>query len=304
MKAYSIFDDFDQDAIVLLEDAGVDLMVHPLGRPRPDDDQMKKIIEEYDCIIIGTSQKMRPEMFENITSPKIIATASVGLDHIQVPDDKKYLITVYNTPKANAQSVAEFTIGTALSCVKRLAEGCALYNDGKNNKALSQKPEDLYGKTMGVIGAGNISRKIMEYASVLGMDVVYWTAHPEKHDIPYEYLPLEKLAENADLISVNLPNNAGTQNLISQDLVQKMKANCIFISVSRLATINIAALINKAQKEKSFYVNVDIDVDGEVVKKIQNKKHVYITPHIGGGTIETRKRMFREVSEQIVNGLR
>ena len=300
MKIYSIFDDFDEESISILEKAGIELTVHPLGVPRPDDALMEKILYEYDGIIIGTSQKIKPEMFENITSHKIIATASVGVDHIQIPKDKKTLITIYNTPKANAQSVAEYTMGVALSCVKRLAEGDYLYRLGCNNKSLSNKPEDLAGKTIGVIGAGNISKKIMEYAAVLGMNVQYWTAHPQKYNIPYAYIPLEKLIKNADVLSFNLPNNPDTRNFISKDLVDSMRENCIFISVSRIDTIDFGALIERAQSEKNFYVNVDIDVDEKIVKAIQGKKNVFVTPHIAGGTVETRKRMFKEVAEQIV----
>ena len=300
MKIYSIFDDFDEESISILEKAGIELTVHPLGVPRPDDALMEKILYEYDGIIIGTSQKIKPEMFENITSHKIIATASVGVDHIQVPEDKKSLITIYNTPKANAQSVAEYTMGVALSCVKRLAEGDYLYRLGCNNKSLSNKPEDLAGKTIGVIGAGNISQKIMEYAAVLGMNVQYWTAHPQKYNIPYAYIPLEKLIKNADILSFNLPNNPDTRNFISKDLVDSMRENSIFISVSRIDTIDFDALIERAQSEKNFYVNVDIDVDEKIVKAIQGKKNVFVTPHIAGGTVETRKRMFKEVAEQIV----
>lgn len=174
---------------------------------------------------------------------------------------------------------------------------------GENNKALSNKPEDLSGKTMGVIGAGNISRKIMEYAAVLGMNVQYWTAHPQKYNLPYRYIPLGNLVEDADVLSVNLPDNRATKNLISKDLIDRMKGNCVFISVSRIDTIDLDALIEKAQSERSFYVNVDIDVNEKIVSAIQGKKNVFVTPHIAGGTVETRKRMFREVSEQIVKNL-
>ena len=113
---------------------------------------------------------------------------------------------------------------------------------------------------------------------------------------------MEKLIESADVLSVNLPNNSGTKKFISKDLVDKMKSNCIFISVSRIDTIDLDALIKRAQTEMNFYVNVDIDVNEKVVNAIQGKKNVFITPHIAGGTTETRKRMFKEVSEQIVQG--
>ena len=305
MKVYSIFDDFDDTAIRTIEEAGCQITVHPLGVQRPDSTQMKIILEEYDCVIIGTSQKISEDMFENITEPRIIATASVGLDHINIPEDKRQLVTILNTPKANAQSVAEYTMGCALSCVKRLVEGCELYRQEKNNKCLFRKPEDLAGKTIGVIGAGNISVRIMEYAQFFGMNVLCWTRSPEHHkglvEKGIQFVTLAELAETADVISVNLPNNSGTKHLISPDIVQLMKDTAVFISVSRQDTVDVEALIEKSKACPGFYVCLDLDVNKTIVDQMPDLPNVMITPHIAGGTVETRKRMFREVSEQIVS---
>lgn len=301
MRAYCIFDDFTPEAAALIRGAGIELTEHPLGVPRPAGDELGRLLKEYDCLILGTSQKLTPELFDGIDSPKIIATASVGTDHIQVPEDKKHLITVLRAPRANARSVAEYTVTAALSCVKRMQEGAALYAEGKDNKKLSAKPEDLWGKTMGVVGAGNISVMIMEYAAMLGMRVLYWTAHPEKHtlDSRFVYRPLEELAAEADVISVNLPNNAGTRGLISRELVARMKSRCVFISVSRLETVDLAALVERAEAEQSFYVNADIDVNEAVIALTKGRPHVCITPHIAGGTVESRKRAFTDVAEEL-----
>ena len=303
MKAYSIFDDFTDEAIDILENKGVGLTVHPLGVARPDSTQMKQILEEYDCVIIGTSQKITGDMFENIDSPRIIATASVGVDHIHVPEEKKSLVTIINTPKANAQSVAEYTMGCALACVKRLEEGNQLYKAGKNNKALYQKPEDLCGKTIGVVGAGNISARIMEYAQFFNMKVLCWTRNPEVHrelkEKGVQFVSLDELVSRADVISVNLPNNAGTKGLISSELISKMKSSAVFISVSRLDTINVDDLLQRAVNERGFFVCLDLDINGDIVEKIPDVPNVLITPHIAGGTVETRKRMFREVAESV-----
>lgn len=303
MRAYSIFDDFTQEAIDILTGAGVELTVHPFGVPRPDHDQMKAILEEYDCVIIGTSQKITEDMFERITTPRIIATASVGLDHIRVPEEKKALVTIINTPKANAQSVAEYTMACALSCVKRLAEGNKLYSERKNNKALYQKPEDLLGKTIGVVGAGNISVRIMEYAQFFGMKVLCWTRNPGGHNELKEkgvqFVSLEDLVATSDVISVNLPNISGTKGLVSSRLVSKMKDTAVFISVSRIDTIDIDALFTKAINERSFYVCLDLDVNEDVVQEKPEIPNVLVTPHIAGGTVETRKRMFREVADSV-----
>lgn len=303
MRVYSIFDDFTDEAIKILTDAGMDVAVHPPGTPRPNHGQMKEILEDYDCVIIGTSQKLTEDMFENINTPRIVATASVGLDHIQIPEGKKNIVKVINTPKANAQSVAEYTMGCALSCVKRLSEGNTLYRSGKTNKALFRKPEDLAGKTIGVVGAGNISARIMEYAQFFGMRVLCWTRNPNQHreleTKGVRFTGLDKLCEDSDVISVNLPGNPETKNLISCEFVSLMKDTCIFISVSRLETIDADALFEKAKLSFLFHVFLDVDVTPEIVAKIQGIRNVVVTPHIAGGTIESRRRMFVEVAKKI-----
>lgn len=303
MKLYCIFDDYPKEACKHLNEVGIDINVHPFGLPRPDRSQMKTIIEQYDGVIIGTSQKISKDMFENVSGPRIIATASVGTDHIEIPEEKKKMITVINTPKANAKSVAEYTFGCALLCCKRLYEGRNLYYSGKNNKSLRRKPEDLYGKTIGVIGAGNISAEIMNMSKNFGMRVLFWTPHPEMHSdliqSGMKYTDLHVLCSESDVISVNLPNKESTVGFISEQLVAEMKDDAIFISVSRLPTINLNALKNKAVQHSSFYVCLDIDVDEEAIKTIPDISNFIVTPHIAGGTIETRKRMFNEIAKYI-----
>ena len=304
VKVYSIFDDYNESAAAKLKEAGIELTIHPTGVARPSEEEMKLILEEYDAVIIGTSQKIKPFMFKDVQGKRIIATASVGKDHICLPEDKKDQVLVLNTPKANAQSVAEYTIACALSCCKRLIEGADLYSQGKNNKQLSAKPAELYGKTMGVIGAGNVSVRTMEYAQMFGMKLLCWTAHPENHaellEKSVSFVEIETLVEEADVISVNLPNNNDTKNIISKELVDLMKDDAIFISVSRKDTIDWKALFDKAINNKNFYACVDIDVDNDVVAGLPNIPNVLVTPHVGGSTAETRQRMFIEIADKLV----
>lgn len=304
MKIYSIFDDFDQEAVNIIEHSGIELTVHPMGKTRPDEDQMKSILEEYDGVILGTSQKITEQMFENIDNPRLIASASVGLDHIKIPKDKKNLITIINTPKANARSVAEYTLGVALASCKRVLEGNILYREGKDNKKLFSKPEDLHGKTIGVVGAGTISAEIMQLAACFGMTVIYWTRRPEHHEDlknkGFRYVSLDELMRTADVISVNLPNNEGTKGIISEQLVSVMKKNAIFVSISRIDTISFNALLEKAIQNRDFYLCLDIDVDKSIYEQIPNQTNIIVTPHIAGGTVETRKRMFNELAKSIV----
>ena len=305
MRAYSIFDDFTKEALDILTAAEVEVTVHPTGVPRPDAVRMKEILKEYDCVIIGTSQKITEDMFQGIDTPRIIATASVGLDHIKVPESKRSLVTVINTPKANAQSVAEYTMACALACCKRLDEGSRLYRQGKNNKSLFQKPEDLLGKTMGVVGAGSISERIMAFASFFGMRILCWTRNPEQHrDLEryaVRFVSLDELVRIADFISVNLPNKPETVGLISSELISRMKPSAVFISVSRLDTVDAEALFARAREDRGFYVCLDLDLDPELVRQTPDQPNVMVTPHIAGGTVETRKRMFTEIAQSLAS---
>ena len=304
MKAYSIFDDFTKEAIEVLEKAGIDLTVHPLGVPRPNHDQMKVILEQYDIVIIGTSQKIMEDMFDNIADARIIATASVGVDHIKIPGSKAHLVSIINTPNANTQSVAEYNIGAMLTTRKRIIEGNALYAQGLDNKKLVRKPEDIHGTTVGFVGAGRISGKTMELLYPFGVNILCYSDDADQRQYLTEqfgvkFVSLEELARESDIISVNVPNTPDTYHLISSNLVESMKEDCIFISIAREQVVDIPALINKANVNPNFYTVLDLDVIPDYVGK-NNTRNIIITPHIAGGTIETRKRMFKEVSQGVV----
>jgi D-3-phosphoglycerate dehydrogenase len=305
MRLYTIFDDFDPIAAQIIRGAGITLDIHPKGVARPDQATMKRILEEYDGVIIGTSQKIGEAMLDSIKSPKIIATASVGTDHIQIPKEKRDFFRIYNTPKANAQAVAEYTFATALSCLKRIEEGRRLYLLGKDNKSLSQKPVELFGKTLGVIGAGAISKRIMEFGQFFGMDIFCFTRHPEKHEdlqeLGVKFSSLWEVAKQSDVLSVNLPNVPETKGIVSKELVSCMKSEGVFVSVSRLDTISFPDLLEKSKQNRNFYTCLDIDGNEEVARQSQGMENVIVTPHIAGGTRETRIRMFRELARQITS---
>lgn len=304
MKAYIVFDDFLPDSVRELQDAGISVMVHKKGQARPDRNEMKCILEQFDIVIIGTGQKIDEGMWENITTHRIIGSASAGLDHIRVPDNKKHLLTVVNTPTANVRSVAEYVLGVMLMLRKRVLEGNALYYMGADNKKLIRKPEDLYGTTVGLIGAGHISTMIMEMLKPFGTKILCYTKHPSQHldlvqRFDVEFVTLPELVKRSDLISVNVTFDSSTTNLINDELVAAMKENCIFISISRPQVVDVEALLKKGELNSNFYICLDIDVIPEYAGR-NNNRNIIFTPHIAGGTIETRKRMFMEVTKGIL----
>ena len=304
MRAYSIFDDFPSEATHLLENAGIDVTVHPAGVPRPDSEQFVQLLDQYDCLIIGTSQKISENMFDNVVTPKLLATASSGTDHIHIPENKRDLITVVNAPNSNAISVAEYIFGAMFLSRKRYFEGNILYSQTKDNKKLIKKPEDVYGSTIGLVGAGRISTRVLQLLQPMGVKSLCHTKNPASHmdlveKYSVEFVSLDELAHRSDIIAVNVPGNESTLNLINEDIIKRMKDTCVFISISRSNVVDVNALFRKANENENFYAVLDLDVVSEYAGMC-NGRNFIITPHIAGGTIEGRNRLFMEATENIV----
>lgn len=304
MRIFCIFDDIDEESRNMFNNSGIELDVLEKGKERPDGEELRLIIEKYDGMIIGTGQKIPENYFKNVNSKKVIGTASIGTDHIQVPQEKKELVYIVNAPLGNVLSVAEYVIGSTLSCLKKFEEAIELYKLEKNNKFLRKKAEDLHGKTFGVIGAGNVAKKVIDYVHLFGCRIICYTAHPQYHSElskqGVEFVSLDELVQMADVISLNLPDTSETKGIISESIISKMKNEAIFVSISRKGVIDIEALKNKAYNNPFFYVFLDVDVDAQIAQYVSECSNFMATPHIAGGTVESRVRMFQEVAQKCV----
>ena len=304
MKAFSIFDDFPHSSIALLEEQGISITLNPKGEERPTGDALKLLLNEYDVLFISTAQKMAEEMFKDVSTFKIIGTASSGVDHIHIPVDKRHLIKIANAPQANRRTVTEHTFGLILTLRKQLIEGRATAAQGLSKKAMVGKPVDLYGSTMGVIGAGGIASTVLRMAQCFGLNRLCWTLHPENHkDLSEEgvlFVDIDTLLKKSDIVSVNLPLSLETKNLITQERVELLKETATFITTSRLEISDNKALMEKAKRIPTF--SVGMDVDAVTIKELWNPamNNVIVTPHIGGGTIESRLRLFNECTGNVI----
>ncbi|MDO5396821.1 MAG: NAD(P)-dependent oxidoreductase [bacterium] len=305
MKAYSIFDDFPASSVEILERSGIEVTLLPKGMERPEGEALKRLLNEYDVLIISTAQKMPEEIFEDINEPKIIATASIGIDHVHIPEGKKSFIKLVNAPKANRISVAEHTFGLILALKKQLNEARRIAAEGKSKKVMQYKPNDLYGSTIGVIGAGGTAGAVLDMAKAFGMKRMAWTRNPENHenlaDDGVEFTELDYLLKNADIISVNLPMTDETNGLISADKIELIKENAVFITVSRTEITDNEALLKRASVQKNLFVGMDIDADKVCGLWDDDMDNVIVTPHIAGGTVESRVRLFDEVSHAVIS---
>ncbi|MCD7860203.1 MAG: hypothetical protein LUH51_08650 [Firmicutes bacterium] len=305
MQAYSIFDDFPASAAATLERAGIAVTVHPRGAARPAGEELKALLDAYDILILGTGQKMPQSSFSTLTDRRIIGTASIGTDHICVPPEKRELVRVVNAPKSNRISVAEHTLMLILALEKNLLDAIGVAERGASKKEMHHNPSDLFGKTIGVVGAGGTARAVLSLAQVMGMRCLCATRSPEKHRdlLGVRFVSLDELLQSAQILSVNLPLVDDTYNLIHSGRIRQMREDAIFISLSRPEITDNASLLARARENPMFRVGLDADADKLAGLWDTSMKNVIVTPHIGGGTVESRIRMFEEVSENIVLAL-
>ena len=299
MRAYSVFDDVPLEAAAVLGRVDVEATLHPYGVPRPSGETLRELIEAYDIVLISTAETVTEDMLRGVKTPKILATASSGTDHIHIPADKAALIRVANAPTANAQSVAEHTFALLLALEKHLTEARVLAAHGESKKKMRARPEELAGQTLGVIGAGHTAAAVLRLGKAFDMETVCWTRYPERHadivELGVRFAALDELLTKADVISLNLPLTEETQGLISRRRIDVMKPGAAFVSTSRPELIDLPPLLGRAAREPDFAVGLDIDAGMAYGLWNEASPNVIVTPHIAGGTTQARRRLFLEV---------
>ena len=305
MKAYCAFTKLCNEPKKLLEDNGIKLTYNDVVGKIPNGDEITKLLEDYDILIIGTSSKITADLLKNIETPKIIATLSVGLDHIEKAVFDLPMVDVVNIKYANALSVAEHIFALILSLNKRIYESNHnVVNRQSKLNCCHERPDDISGKTLGLIGAGNITREVIRIASAFDMKMICHTKNPQNHKdllkIGVEFTELDDVLKSSDIITLGIPLSAETQNLISRDKIALMKPTATFINAARTHVADTQALIEYADRHDTFYVGLDIDLDEHEELLAKYRKNVITTHHTAGASKQAMFRMELELAENIV----
>ncbi len=303
LKAYSIIKDLNKKACEIIKNNGIQLDISNSDK-RPDKDELIKLLNQYDILIIGIEDKFTKDMLPMTTKKKIIATLSIGLDHIDNVFLENDNIKIINCQNSNVVSVAEHIFALILGLKKRIIEANDISLKGENRKKLSMKSNDITGSTLGVIGAGKISREVIRISKVFDMNIICNTLNPELHEDlmkqGVKFVSLDEVLSNADIITINIPLNEENRNIISKEKIRLMKRTATFINTSRGELVDMNELIKYADENNTF--NVGLDIDAEDYKDILNIKrnNVIVTPHIAGVTKEAVERMDVEVANKLV----
>ncbi len=301
--AYSVFSNFSDEASRIIRNAGIDLTINSSSSPAKGE-ELATLLEEYDILIIGVSSRLEADMIERVKTPKIIATLSVGLDHVDKVFFESPLVTIVNLRMANVISVAEHIFGLILALNKRIVESNRLVLEGRGHKKnLHERPEDISGKTLGLVGCGNITQEVIKIAKVFGMNMICYTKHPERHEDlargGVRFAALDEVMRESDIVNVSVPLNDETKGMISREKIGMMKPIATFINTSRVDVVDTGALMEHADLYDTFYVGLDIDTDEYKELLSKYRDNVIVTPHTAGVSKQAISRMDLELAEKV-----
>lgn len=272
--------------------------------PKLGEGDLPGVIKDQEILVVR-STKVNETTINSSDKLKLIIRAGAGVNNIDIPAATKKGISVANCPGKNSVAVAELAIGLMVALDRRIPDNVMDFKNSKWNKAEYSKAEGLKGKTLGIVGVGNIGREVAKRASAFDMKV-YGYDIVRLDSVQLEYVDtIKELLPKCDVITLHLPANEKTKRIFNKDLFGLMKPNSFLINTSRPSVIDEEAMI-VAIKEKNIRVALDVFNDepegktGEVKSALQEIPNVYVTHHIGASTNEAQNAVAQE-TVRIVN---
>ena len=265
--------------------------------------QIIHYLKDVDAAVVG-GENISREVIEKTKRLKIIAYFGVGVDKINLKAAKEKGIYVTNTPNANAISVAEFTIGLILNCMRKI---CFSHNQLRNKNWQLVIGSECEGKILGIIGLGSIGKEVAKRASHLGFnirafDIKYDYEFASKYDI--KYVSLDKLLNISDIISIHMPLNCRNIGIIDKTKINKMKNMSYLINTSRGEIVDEQALIEALELKIISGVALDVFKNEPPSRKNKlfqfNSLRSITTSHVAAGTIEAANRIAEVTRDNVI----
>ena len=269
-------------------------------------EELKKVIQEYDAIIIRSETKLKADIIEAGNRLRVIGRAGIGLDNVDIPMATKKGIVVMNTPQENAIAAAEHTIAMMLSISRKVPQATASLKIGKWEKKKFMGVE-LYQKTLGLVGIGVIGTIVADRARGLKMKVIGYDPYlspevAEKKGV--ELVSLDELLSRSDFISVHTPLTEETRNLIDRNAFAKTKKGVVLVNCARGGIINEKDLYEAIQSGKVAGAALDVfEKEPAIGNPLLELDAVIGTPHLGASTEEAQENVSIAIAHQVVDYL-
>lgn len=227
------------------------------------------------------------QLIKNCSGLQFIARCGVGLDNINIQIASQLGIKVINAPGSNAATVAEHTLALMLSAQRQIHTYAKIVKNNNWTQRSQYDGDEIRGKTLGILGLGNIGKRVAELATAFGMNVQYWNRTPKR--VSYQKVDFDTLLTTSDIVSLHLPKVPATQHLINATALQKMKPTSLLINTARGTIIDEKALVYalKNQLIGGFAADVlfqEPPVENHSLLQLPN---VLITPHTASLTAAT-----------------
>jgi D-3-phosphoglycerate dehydrogenase len=269
-------------------------------------DDLLKVISEYDALIVRGRTKVTASVLEAGSRLKVIGRAGVGVDNIDLEAAKKNGITVVNAPMSTTLAVAELTFALLLALAREIPRGDAGIKQGKWLKKELEGIE-LNGKTLGIIGFGRIGVEVGKRASAFGMNVIAYDPLISEDDIKQrgaEPVSIQDLYAWSDFISLHLPLNVQTRDMIGPLAFSEMKDGVRLVSAARGGIIDEAALVAALNSGKVAGAALDVfEQEPPGLTEAVSHPRVIATPHIGAQTVEAQSRASDDIAAEVLSAL-
>ena len=256
-------------------------------------------------IIVTKEMPVSAEMIQKFPeSVKLICEAGTGYNNIDLEATRKKGITVCNIPSYSTERVAHTAIMMILnlsSAMQVQMKMLACGNHDNFTRNLQVPHVEVNGKTLGIIGAGHIGRKVIQIAQALDMNILVYTRTPREDEKGIHYVSLEELPKNSDYISMHCPLTESTKHMINKESLSLMKPSAFIINTSRGALIDEAALIEALENGTIAGAGLDVQETEppEEASPLYTMDQVLLTPHMGWKGLETRQRLVSILADNI-----
>ncbi len=299
-----ISDALSAAAVQIFKDRGIDVDFQPaLGK---DKDKLAAIIGDYDGLAIRSATKVSPKILEWAKNLKVIGRAGIGVDNVDIPAATAKGIIVMNTPFGNSITTAEHAITLMLALARQIPQADASTQAGKWEKNRFMGVE-ITGKTLGVIGCGNIGAIVADRALGLHMKVIAFDPFLSAEravSLGVEKVELDELLKRADFITLHTPLTDKTRNIIDAKAIEKMKKGVRIINCARGGLVDEVALRAALDAGKVAGAAFDVFVTEPATENpLFGHPNVVCTPHLGASTTEAQENVALQVAEQMADYL-
>ncbi|HHZ08368.1 MAG TPA: phosphoglycerate dehydrogenase [Rhizobiales bacterium] len=304
MPRVLVSDKLSPTAVQIFRDRGVEVDYLPdLGK---DKEKLLEVIGRYDGLAIRSATKVTEKLIAAATNLKVIGRAGIGVDNVDIPAASRRGIIVMNTPFGNSITTAEHAIALMFAVARQIPEANASTHAGKWEKNKFMGVE-ITGKTLGVIGCGNIGSIVATRGVGLKMHVVAYDpflSEDRAEELGVEKVELDELFQRADFITLHTPLTERTRNIIDAAAIAKMKDGVRIINCARGGLVVEADLVAALKSGKVAGAGIDVfEVEPATENALFGMENVVCTPHLGASTTEAQENVALQIAEQMADYL-